>query len=62
MSKLYVDLKPGDVIRVDRETSLTCTRSRAGRLCLEIDAPLDVLIQHTKASGGLRAARDTESP
>ena len=60
MSVLHLSLKPGDVIRVDRYTSLKCTRSRAGQLRLEIEAPVDVLIQHIRADGGLRATLDTE--
>jgi sRNA-binding carbon storage regulator CsrA len=57
---LFLNLKPGDQIRVDKETVLTCIRSRAGQLRLEIAAPLDVLIQHVRADGGLRARSDAE--
>lgn len=48
MSMLHLKLKPGDQIKVDRHTILTCVRSRAGQLALEIEAPNTVLLQHIK--------------
>lgn len=60
MSKLCLSLKPGDTIVVDRYTVLTCKRARAGQLGLEIEAPLDVLIQHKKADPVHRATLEID--